>query len=245
MRLTLLVPLIGVFLVFNETLEAVLTWPTFFREDLRLSASSTLPTDNLYYVYFGLCLLGFGSALFSAFCPREISDQPNIGRYVIDAPSANSPVIAKDDFRRVLSLRFPSNLFGESEAEKRLDYPHELEGDFHGLMEELYQAVDFDDGVDYGDSDMPEVMLGSGYLDYTELARRIWNKIRIDWPFTLPFYAAAPQFARDIAFLKFKSLDYTRFGIRVTLALIYVFGFALLLKPTLQVFFLLATAWLR
>ncbi len=242
MRLTVLIPLIGLFLLFNQATEAFLTWPSFFREDLRITVTSTLPTQNLYFTYFGLCLLGVGSILFAAFCPADIRDQPNISRYVIDAPSATSPVIAKDDFRTVLALRFSTEPFEGTEVEARLDYPDILASDFHGLMEELYNAQDFSEGHP---DDMPEVMLGSGYLDYTNLARRIWANVRAEWAFTLPFYAAAPQFARDIAFVKFKSLDYTNFNIRVAVASIYAVGFLLLLKPTLHVFWLLATAWAR
>lgn len=241
MKLTVFVPLIGLFLLFNQAVESALLWPTFFLKDLRLPSDTALPGQNLYFTYFGLCLLGLGSVLYAAFCPREISDQPNIGRYVVDTPSAGSSVIAKDDFRTVLDLRFAKQLIEPGLIEKpRLDYPAELEGDFHNLMEELYSAAEVSD-VD----GMPEVMLASGYLDYTQLAIRVWHNIRAEWAFTLPFYNVAPKFARDLAFLKFKSLDYTRFAIRNMVAAIYAIGFVLVLKPTLHVFLLLITAWMR
>ncbi|ESY35309.1 hypothetical protein X747_28850 [Mesorhizobium sp. LNJC384A00] len=240
MRLTALIPLIGIFLIFNQVTEKALAWPTFLINDLGGHFSARLATHNLYFTYFGLCLLGFGSMLFSIFCPREIRDEPNIGKYVTESPSANSTVIAKDDFRTVLALRFARDI-GDHDHRELANYPHELEGDFHGLMEELYGAVDFGDGDIDG---MPEVMMGSGYLDFTELARVIWNHIRAQWAISQPFYDVAPKFARDIAYLKYKSLDYTRFSVRLGLAIIYLAGFLLLLKPTVQVFVLLLSAWL-
>lgn len=241
MRLTIMVPVIGLLLLFNQAAEQALAWPTFFLRDLHLSPSTDLPSENLYFTYFGLCFLGFGSLLYAAFCPREISDQPNIGRYVIETPAAGSSVIAKDDFRDVLRHRFARELSERGSDTERLDYPSSLEGDFEGLMAELYGAVEFDGDID----GMPDVMLPSGYLDHTELARSVWHNIRPNWVFTLPFYDVAPQFARDIAFLKFKSLDYSVFLVRVSLAFIYACGFALVLKPTLHVFLLLLAAWLR
>lgn len=101
MRLTALVPLIGTLLVFNREIEQLIAWPEFFRQDF-----GAAPRGNLYFTYFGLCSLGFGSILFSVFCPREIADEPNITRYVNDAPSAQSALIAKDYFRTALDLRF-------------------------------------------------------------------------------------------------------------------------------------------
>ncbi|MCB5203173.1 hypothetical protein LH464_11900 [Neorhizobium sp. T786] len=239
MKLTVLIPLVGFFLLFNQYTESLLTLPNFLREDLGLQSGPSLSPRNLYYTYFGLCFLGVGSFLFAIFCPREIGSEPNIDRYVINAPSINAPVIAKDDFRTLLDLRFSGLRSSDDDAGNTPDFPDELGSEFHGLMEELYKAVDDDvDGA-------PEVMLGSGYLDFTKLARSIWNNVRAQWVWTQPFYSAAPNFARDIAFVKYRFLDYTRFRMRLAVALVYLVGFLLLLKPTLHATALLALAWLQ
>jgi hypothetical protein len=236
MRLTALVPLIGTLLLFNSEIEQLLSWPAFFKQDFALSAEDYIPHHNLYFTYFGLCFLGFGSILFSLFCPREISDEPNVGRYVNDTPSASASTIAKDNFRTVLSLRFSgSETIADNDRYSRIDYPDTLKGEFHELMQLLYENVELEDA-----DGVPEVMNGAGYLDFTSLARMIWNHVRATWPITMPFYDIVPTFAQDVAYLKYRSLDYTRFRIRIAVALTYVVGFALLLKPTLQVFALVA-----
>lgn len=239
MRLTALVPLIGTLLLFNREIEQLLLWPTFFKLDVA-SGGDHIPHHNLYFTYFGLCFLGFGSILFSLFCPREISDEPNIGRYVNNTPSASAPTIAKDDFRTVLALRFTGSeaLADDDRAYARIDYPDTLKGEFHELMQLLYENVDLE-----GADEVPEVMNGAGYLDFTPLARMVWNHVRATWAITLPFYDIAPKFPRDIAFLKYRSLDYTRFRVRTVVSLTYLFGFALLLKPTLHVFALVAMSF--
>jgi hypothetical protein len=236
MRLTALVPLIGTLLMFNREIEQLLSWPTFFKQDVG-NVGDHIPHNNLYFTYFGLCFLGFGSILFSFFCPREISDEPNIGRYVNDTPSASAPTIAKDNFRTVLALRFSGSeaLADDDQAEARTGYPDTLKGEFHELMQSLYENADLE-GVD----EIPEVMNGAGYLEFTPLARMVWNHVKATWAITLPFYDIAPKFARDIAFLKYRSLNYTRFRVRTAVSLTYLLGFALLLKPTFHVFALVA-----
>ncbi len=241
MKLTVLIPLIGFFLLFNQYTESLLRLPAFLQEDLGLQSEISLSPRNLYYTYFGLCLLGIGSFLFAVYCPREIASEPNIDRYVINAPSINAPVIAKDDFRTVLSLRFAGKrMWPDGDAHASPDFPEELGTDLHVLMEELYRVVDFEDA-----EGAPEVMLGSGYFDFTDLARSIWNNIRAEWVWTQPFYEVSPQFARDIAFTKYRFLDYSRFAARLSIAVIYLIGFMLVLKPTIHASTLLLLSWLR
>lgn len=164
MRLTALVPLIGTLLLFNSQVEQLVAWPTFFKRDFGITVSEGIPHHNLYFTYFGLCFLGFGSILFSFFCPREISDQPNVGRYVNEAPSAGASVIAQDEFRTVLGLRFSGIEAFDDPNYDRFEYPAALKGDFHELMAVLYQDAELGENPE-----VPEVMNGAGYVDYTPL----------------------------------------------------------------------------
>lgn len=101
------------------------------------------------------------------------------------------------------------------------------------MMALLYSDVDVDDDVN-----IPTVMNGAGYLDFTELARMFWNNIRANWAITQPFYEIAPKFPRDLAFMQYRSLDYTGLNPRFGVSFLYLVGFLLLLKPTLHVFIL-------
>ncbi len=233
MRLTILVPFIGTFLLFNQATEAALAWPDFLKNDLGSNELERLPAQNLYFTYFGLCLLGVGSILFALVCPSDINDQPDINSYVVNTPAASSAVIAKDNFGKVLDLKF-GRMGGASEVFDTTEYPAELESDFHALMQELYGAVDLEE-VD----EVPEVMMSTGYLDFTNLAEMVWRNARATWAITMPFYDAAPKFARDIAFLKHRSLDYSKFPIRLFIATVYLVGFVLLAKPSVHIFVLL------
>ncbi len=233
MRLTVLVPLIGVFLLFNEQTERLFQYPQFFKDDLGIEGETSLPASNLYFTYFGLCFLGAASALFAAFCPREIGDQPNQQRYVANATSLETPVLAKASFRDVLNLHF-DNEYDEARPENP-EYPPDLEGDFHSLMEDMYSEYDIGD-LSEEEEGPPEVVTPTGYLDFTEFARMLWTNPRVVWVYTLPFFDLAPKFAKDIAFVKYKALDHTKFRTRVAIACLYSLGFGLLIVPTVRVF---------
>jgi hypothetical protein len=236
MRLTVLVPLIGVFLLFNQQTEQLFQFPAFFVEDIGVADGSATVASNLYFTYFGLCFLGFASFLFSMFCPQEISDQPVHREFVSQATSTETPVLSKASFRQVLDLHFQSEF--DEELPDNPNYPSEIEGDFHALMEGMYS--DYDLGDMSGDQDgLPEVMTATGYLDFTEFARMLWSNPRVVWAYTLPFFDLAPKYAKDIAYVKFQALNHSMYRVRTIIACSYLTGFGLLLVPTMKVFVLL------
>ncbi|WP_416882183.1 hypothetical protein [Marivita sp.] len=233
-RLTALVPMLGLFLLFNQQTEVLFQFPEFLNEDIGRDDSSELSVSNLYFTYFGLCALGVASLLFSALCPQEIQDQPNKELFVAQASSTETPVLSKSNFRHLLELHH-SHVRDEVSWENP-EYPGELEGDFHSLMEEFYTKTDYGNE---GSEGLPEIITGTGYLDFTEFANMLWMNQRVVWPITLPVFELAPQLAKDTAFVRFQALDYTRFRLRVAISAMYIFGFVLLIIPTLRVFLLL------
>jgi hypothetical protein len=206
MRLTTLVPLIGIFLLFNEQTELVFQFPQFLKADIGETANNEISASNLYFTYFGLCSLGVASLLFSALCPKEIQDQPNQQFFVSQATSLETPVLAKANFREVLDLHHAQ--IDEEMSWDNPNYPGELQSDFHALMEEFYTTADHgdDDGAE-----LPEVMTGTGYLDFTEFAHMLWSNPRVVWPMTLPVFEVAPRLAKDVAFVRFQALNFTRY----------------------------------
>lgn len=236
MRLTALVPLIGIFLLFNEQTELVFQFPQFFKADIGETAGSDISASNLYFTYFGLCSLGIASLLFTVLCPKEIQDQPNQQLFVSQATSLETPVLAKANFQEVLDLHH-RQVDGELSSNNP-NYPDELKSDFHSLMQEFYTNVDHD--VVGGDENFPEVMNGAGYFDFTEFARMLWMNPRVVWAFSLPVFELAPKLAKDVAFVRFQVLDYTRYQVRSVISVLYLLGFALLIFPTIRVFALLS-----
>jgi hypothetical protein len=107
-------------------------------------------------------------------------------------------------------------------------------------MEDMHsQYVIYDDDVEIAADILPEVVTATGYLDFTEFARLLWQNPRVAWVYTLPFFDIAPKYAKDIAFVKYKALDHTRYIVRCFIAGFYLIGFLLLLVPTGKVFLLL------
>lgn len=238
MKLTILVPFLGTLLLFNQELERLVSWPYMFRDSFPGVEEQT-PQRNLYFTYFGLCFLGFASMIFAAFCPREVAEEPNIVDYTNSTPSMMAPVIAKGDLSHVLGMRFsgPDCLEDSDKVDARLDYPDTLKGEFDRLMARLYEAADLESA-----DDVPDVLNAAGYEDFTDFARVVSSNIRSHWHITMPVYDAAAKCGADIAYLKHRSLDFSRFFIRSIIALFYGVGFALLLKPTIHVFIIVISS---
>ena len=240
-KLTLLVPFVGTLLAFSDGVANILALADFFQKDADIEDGNAFIYTNLYFSYFGLCSLALGSLLFLVFCPREISDEPNETNFVTNSATSDTPTLAKASFRAVLEIHFKSrhDLERPDFHMPNPEYPDDLEGDFHNLMEELYSKYTEEEDPSEAGSDFPEVMLPTGYLDFTDLARMLYENQRVVWPITLPFFALVPDFARDISFVKFRSLEYTRYAVRCYIALFYSIGFVLISLPTLRTFFVL------
>lgn len=235
-RLTTLVPLIGIFLLFNEQTELVFQFPQFLKSDIGETAENELSASNLYFTYFGLCSLGIASLLFTAFCPKEIQDQPNQQLFVSQATSTETPVLAKANFREVLDLHHAQ--IDHEQSWDNPNYPGELESDFHALMEEFYTTADH--GEHDSDDGFPEVMTPTGYLDFTGFAHMLWSNPRVVWPMTIPVFDVAPKLAKDVAYMRFRALNFTMYKVRIWISSFFLLGFLLLAFPTLRVFALLS-----
>lgn len=261
MRLTAIIPLLGVVLIFNETTAQSLTLAPYFLRDIGQATGSDFSLSTLYFTYFGLCALGFGS-MFSVACPSDIQTQPNQLDFVASTPIGDSKNLAKSYLRYVVNAFAEANDHNyedDTHFHESYSYPSSLVGEMHGLLEELYSAADFHDeqaGEDNAAStctsgsetkndheDMPdfmEVMNGAGYLDFTNFGIAMASEARVNWGYTIPFYNEAPNFSRDIAYLKFRTDDFSRFLARFLTVTLYGIGFALLSIPTAQTFYLLS-----
>src|SRR4051794_39106992 len=78
LTLTIIVPFLGSVILFNQAVvdllsispEVVRRWFHLAseRSDEAKATAHTLTLSRLYFVYFGLSFLGFGSAVFALFC---------------------------------------------------------------------------------------------------------------------------------------------------------------------------------
>jgi hypothetical protein len=78
-KLTVFIPLIGYLILFNATVVQYLHLANQFVGNTPESNNISV---RLLLVYFGLCLLAAGSALYSFFCPPEIKQYPTATSYV-------------------------------------------------------------------------------------------------------------------------------------------------------------------
>ena len=102
MRLTAMVPLLGVVLIFNETTAQSLTLAPYFLRDIGQNSDSNFSLSTLYFTYFGLCSLGIGSIVFSLSCPGDIQNQPNQLDFVAATPIGDSKNLAKSYLRYIV-----------------------------------------------------------------------------------------------------------------------------------------------
>lgn len=252
MRLTVLTPLVGTFLLFNQNTVSLFNFDATFLRDIGIHTSdgsaSIFTISNIYYLYFGLCFLGFGSFLFTLFCPEEIKSEPYIMRYIAGVAWAENAVVAKSKLQFVLDTYFAKTRNVETDSQPpNPEYPDEIETDFYSLILEMFQAADFGDVTDQPISSeedsqnvMESLILPTGYPDIHEIARMVWSSPKVIWAFTMPFKNLSQRFAKDIAYVMFKVLSHSQFKTRCLIAASYVVGFVLLLKPTAETFVRLA-----
>ncbi|SOE16278.1 hypothetical protein SAMN05877838_1139 [Hoeflea halophila] len=261
MRLTAIIPLLGVVLIFNDNTSKIFSLAPYFLEDIGQLNGNQFSLNTLYFTYFGLCSLGFGSIIFSLACPSDIQTQPNQLEYVSSTPIGDSKNLAKSHLRYVVQAFAKAHEYDFDREDYRANYsyPDTLIGEMNGLLEELYNAAESADiaesdesaevgatpdgsaEVEYEDiPDFMEVMNGAGYYDFTKYGIAMANEVRINWVYTVPFYGQAPNFSRDIAYIKYQTDEYSRFSARMLTLIFYIFGLIILSIPTVQTFYLLS-----
>src|SRR4051794_29582873 len=91
-KATILVPAIGSWIVFNETLVHWLRLATQFREG---TAGGEVPR-RLLWLYLGLVLIGIASAVYSWRCPRVVKKYGDAEDFINGDGEATSPSQVKE-----------------------------------------------------------------------------------------------------------------------------------------------------
>lgn len=81
-RLTILIPLVGYFIVFNDALSHSRLTELVGEFDVRAETLGLSVSPRLFQVYFGLCFVALASALYGLGCPEVIKRHPSAGEYV-------------------------------------------------------------------------------------------------------------------------------------------------------------------
>ncbi len=80
-RLTVLIPLVGYLIIFNENVVKYLDLAKEFAGISNQHFASGI-SPKLLLIYFGLCALAAGSAIFSIWCPAEVKHYGTSAAYV-------------------------------------------------------------------------------------------------------------------------------------------------------------------
>jgi hypothetical protein len=139
MRLTILMPFIGAFLLFNATTAKWLALPEQIARDFGMPLENdwSYNLNSLYYTYFGLVLLGIGSIIFAIFCPREIQTEPDITRFVANRIDIQTPSLTKRRLRELRTEFIENTTDGDKFRENSITVTANVAGAVHDLFNEI------------------------------------------------------------------------------------------------------------
>lgn len=105
--LTIAVPFIGYLIIFNDYFidhaQIARQLVTFQGSDNAANhdVQREISLSNLYFLYFGLVLLGIASIGFALFCPSEIKISSSINDFIRNSEEIKSPTLLVDNLEKV------------------------------------------------------------------------------------------------------------------------------------------------
>ncbi|SFH82288.1 hypothetical protein [Bradyrhizobium sp. cf659] len=252
---TVIVPFLGSTILFNQTVvEALSLSPELVRRWLHLNqdggeqlndAAHVLTLSRLYYTYFGLSFLGFGSALFGLFCPTTIKDHSSASAF----QSIESQFASKPKFRIMLrQIAYEScfwDWFSEDEQLfitspvwfRRAGAPGDFQILFHNVVLEVFGAWARENPESELDHEVYEDRHAPPDTSKLAYAMAFPNRIRSIFVDELADVAFNENTRNDVLALSYMAQDHSKPILRLCTAGCYAIGFALLLIPTVQTFY--------
>jgi hypothetical protein len=256
-RLTIVMPFVGYILLFNTHLQDYLSISRDHASDLFPGNNSgeiaeQITINRLNFLYFGLVFVGLASSLYALFSPREIKNHPLPADYINYTSPVATDNLTRTAFERVLSAFMAADTAEERSPLSALasrSFPDIAAQRLHSFVRAIYVKTEFgfeqsEDDPSSGEEVFSEIRSGSGYLLTDVLIEKLWANRRMEWALTEPMFAMAMDYKKDVFYIEHLTLDYSRFGLRCTVAFLYGIGFALLLIPTIETTIRLAVNWL-
>ncbi|MEI2384030.1 hypothetical protein [Breoghania sp. JC706] len=258
MRAVMFAPVIAYFLLFNDY---VINFLKKVSLNIGVPSTSSLELTNIYFIYYGLIIVGISSIIYSIACPESVSKSPDSITFASVVQSLTAKTYIISYFDDVL-FKFVENSDRCDETET-LDYPESVRLQAARLVVEVYKKyleAEREDGGDLEverlDDATPEIssieegenngdwagfhqdfITGSGYFNAEAIARRAYDAPKVIWAFSEPYRAiAAREFSSDIAFAKYEADNYSRPYTRFSIAIMYALGFILLFIPSVSTF---------
>lgn len=256
LALTVIVPFLGSMILFNQTVvEALSLSPELVRHWLHLGrdegeqvrdTAHALTLSRLYYVYFGLSFLGFGSAVFGLFCPTTVKDHSSVTAYqATEARFASRPRF-RIMLRQIAYEACYWDWFDEDEHQflftspvwfRRAGVPTDFQILFQTVILEIYTEWCRANPESQLDAEVYEDR--RGHPDTSKLAYAVAfpNRIQSIFVDELADVAFNDDTRSDILALSFMAHDNSKPVLRLCTAGCYAIGFFLLLIPTAQTFY--------
>ncbi|KJC44806.1 hypothetical protein UP09_14220 [Bradyrhizobium sp. LTSP885] len=248
--MTIIVPFIGSLLLFNQHIVDLLTLsPDLVAHWMKLPEGTAdvvarqITLSRLYYVYFGLTFLGFGSALFSLSCPQIVKDYASSTEYVqaenlITTTTRIALIVSQ------ISISFTQWAGGEFSMMpgviRRLGLPSDFMNLYSVAILEVFSELpeEFPSGDDpISNTDHP-FYDDEGRPNSDRIALALISGRRVVQGFVraLGKVAGTDKYRNDMLALHYLALDNTKPRLRVFVSFLYASGFILLSIPTVITF---------
>ena len=249
MRAVMFAPLIAYLIIFNDYAIG------FFNQvsnNMGLSATESLNLTNVYFLYYGLILVGTGSIIYGFCCPVSVARFADSMDFASAVQSLTARTFVLSYFDDILKKFTQNDNRGQETA--TLDYPEGTRLRTSEIVVEVYRKYLERDRAEWLDNTEDEegdrwqefhheFVAGSGYFIAEAIADRAYQAPKVIWAFSEPYRAvAAQEFASDIAFIKYEIDDHSQPIMRFFTAIFYVLGFILLLVPSVSTFIKLTVA---
>ncbi|MER8366968.1 hypothetical protein [Mesorhizobium sp. M1378] len=275
LSLTIAVPFIGYLIIFNDHLIDYAKIARQLLSDGRVATpedQNSISLSNLYYLYFGLVLTGFGSLLFAVFCPSDIRQSGSLNEYIRRSEEIKSPTLVSDHLNDVMTAynQGLEQVQGDDTAiiniRTYLTYPSRLSSLHYNLVHRIFEEHPDLYGQDERDasktsderSETEHETLefdseydsvaefpfnhGTEHLDVDSVSNVIVSGPSAFRHFVKEFRKYSSGSFKDVCLLRYQILDNSTPYTRITIAIFYFSGFFLLFVPTLETLYLVLSA---
>lgn len=268
-KMTIFAPFVGSLLIFNQNILELFDYSNIFlsniNQEINYNGISSYALGKLYFIYFGLFLIGAASIVYSIYCPEIISRFPFSDEYNKSRIGLNSPILCISSFESIAEAyaRDSDSLPWHSASSKdSLSYSDELVGLAYSLLMRVYNQtelfIDADDAevvncesenqienekssyaeikTEYEPNAFDGYIMPTGYIDVSAMARDISSSPRALWPIVIPLKESSFKFQSDVYHLQYMIDDLSMPYQRLFCSGAYALGFIALFIPSAETF---------
>ncbi|WP_170760382.1 hypothetical protein [Ruegeria lacuscaerulensis] len=244
--MTILIPFVGYLVVFNPS------FINFFQQELPGGIPNTydwfseLHGQRLVFLYFGLLFLGLGNLLFVILAPDALRKHSDVSGYITEMQGVASQTLIANKLTETVS-RFLNANEGEARSPffygQSLSFPSEASGYLHDLIGNLWRDISpsklpdlelsYETPGTFFEGSPYTIYTGSGYLQTDNIMEIMTAGNAATFALLHLMHAEAEGRSKEVFFVEFYSLSFSKFLARAMVGLFFLLGFGALLVPTL------------